>query len=40
MVGLLNGLALRFKTEIAITQTAHRSQGADHDEFSIAFKDR
>jgi hypothetical protein len=40
VVGLLNGLAIRFKIEIEITQTAHRSQGADHDEFSIAFKDR
>jgi Haem-NO-binding len=40
VVGALKGLAIRFKTEIEINQTAHRCQGADHDEFSITFKGR
>ena len=40
VVGLVHGLALRFKTEIEINQTASRRQGADHDEFSITFKGR
>ena len=38
VLGAVIGLAMRFKTEIEISQTAHRSQGADHDEFSITFK--
>lgn len=40
VIGLLNGLAIRFELEIEINQTASRSQGADHDEFSITFKGR
>jgi hypothetical protein len=40
VVGAVKALAIRFKTEIEINQTAHRSQGADHDEFSITFKGR
>ena len=40
VVGLLKALAVRFKTEIEINQTASRSQGADHDEFLITFKGR
>ncbi len=40
VVGLLKALAVRFKTEIEINQTANRSQGADHDEFSITLKGR
>jgi hypothetical protein len=40
VMGALKGLAIRFKTEIEINQTAHRRQGADHDEFSITFKGR
>lgn len=38
VVGLVKGLGRRFKTEVAITQTAHRRHGADHDEFAITFK--
>ncbi|HJY83153.1 MAG TPA: heme NO-binding domain-containing protein [Candidatus Binatia bacterium] len=37
VVGLVNGLASRFKTEVEVEQTAHRSQGAEHDEFLITF---
>ena len=40
VVGAVKGLAKRFKIEVEIAQTAHRSQGADHDEFSLAFKTR
>ena len=40
VIGLVNGLAIRFKTEIEINQTASRNQGADHDEFLITFKGR
>ena len=40
VVGAVKALARRFKTEVEIAQTAYRSQGADHDEFSIAFKTR
>jgi len=40
VIGLVNGLAVRFKTKIDINQTASRSQGADHDEFLITFKGR
>ena len=38
VVGLVKALAARFETQIEIDQTAHRSQGADHDEFRITFK--
>ena len=40
VIGLVTGLAVRFKTEIDITQTHSRSQGADHDEFMVMFKGR
>lgn len=40
VIGLVNGLAVMFKTETSITQTGSRSQGADHDEFLITFKGR
>ena len=40
VIGLVNGLAVMFKTEIDITQTSSRSQGADHDEFLITLKGR
>ena len=36
--GLLKGLGERFQTEIAITQTSSREEGANHDEFLIDFK--
>lgn len=38
VIGLVKGLGTRFQTEIEITQTSSRDQGADHDEFSIDFK--
>ena len=40
VIGLVNGLGVMFKTEIDITQTHSRSQGADHDEFLITYKGR
>ena len=40
VIGLIHGLAVKLNTEIEINQTASRNQGADHDEFSIAFKGR
>ena len=36
--GLLKGLGERFQTEVDITQTSSREQGAEHDEFTIDFK--
>ena len=38
VIGLVNGLAIRFNVQIEINQSASRSQGADHDEFLITFK--
>lgn len=35
VIGLLNGLALMFDTEIDIRQTISREEGADHDAFLI-----
>ncbi len=35
VVGLVKGLGNRFDTEVEVTQTLHRDQGADHDEFLI-----
>jgi hypothetical protein len=40
VIGLVNGLAIRFNIEIEVEQTATRSRGADHDEFLIRFKAR
>lgn len=37
VVGLLDGLAVRFNTPIAVTVAACRAQGADHDQFRIDF---
>ena len=39
VIGLVNGLATMFNTEIEITQTGSRSEGADHDEFLVRFKE-
>ncbi len=36
--GLVKGLGDRFDTEVEVTQTLHRDQGADHDEFLIKHK--
>ena len=38
VVGLVKGLGDRFETEVEITQTLYREQGADHDEFLIKHK--
>ena len=38
VLGLLNGLATRFKTEIDVTHLASSVDGADHDEFLIKYK--
>jgi hypothetical protein len=38
VVGLLEGLAERFHTAIAIAQVAAREQGAEHDVFRISFR--
>lgn len=38
VVGLLKGVGKRFNTEVDVTQTRSREQGASHDEFSIEFK--
>lgn len=38
VIGLVKGLGKRFQTEIEITQTSSRDEGAEHDEFSIDFK--
>lgn len=34
---MVKGLGERFDTEIDITETKSREQGADHDQFSIDF---
>jgi hypothetical protein len=38
VVGLVKGLGSRFDTEVEVTQTQSREDGADHDEFSIHYK--
>ena len=38
VVGLVKGLGNRFDTEVEITQTQYKEQGADHDEFLIQHK--
>ena len=38
VVGLLKGVGKRFNTEVDVTQTQSREQGATHDEFSINFQ--
>lgn len=37
VVGLLRGLAARFATEVTIESVARREEGADHDEFLVAW---
>jgi hypothetical protein len=36
--GLVKGLGTRFDTEVDISQTQSREEGADHDEFLIKYK--
>jgi Haem-NO-binding len=38
VLGLVKGLGNRFDTDVEVTQTLHRSEGADHDEFSIKYQ--
>ena len=38
VVGLVKGLGTKFDTEVEVTQTANREDGADHDEFLIKYK--
>ncbi len=38
VVGLVKGLGNRFDTEVEVTQTQSKNDGADHDEFLIKYK--
>jgi hypothetical protein len=38
VIGLVKGLGAKFDTEVEVTQTVNREQGADHDEFLIKYK--
>ncbi|EKQ67573.1 heme-dependent protein with NO-binding domain [Leptolyngbyaceae cyanobacterium JSC-12] len=38
VIGLVKGLGTRFDTEVEVTQIQSREEGADHDEFSIKYK--
>lgn len=38
VVGLVKGLGTRFDTEVYVTQTESREEGADHDAFLIKYK--
>lgn len=38
VIGLVKGLGTKFDTEVEITQTGDREEGADHDEFLIKYK--
>jgi hypothetical protein len=38
IVGLVKGLGNRFDTEVHITQTESRDEGAEHDEFLVIYK--
>ncbi|MFN0087684.1 MAG: heme NO-binding domain-containing protein [Blastocatellia bacterium] len=40
VVGLLNGLGRMLNTEVAVTHTASRARGADHDEFLVRYHAR
>jgi hypothetical protein len=39
VVGLIKGLGDRFDTEVEVVQTESREAGADHDVFSIHYKE-
>ena len=39
VLGLVKGLGDRFDTEVVVTHTQSREQGADHDEFTIKYKE-
>jgi hypothetical protein len=38
VVGLVQGLGIRLNTEVEVTQIQSKSEGADHDEFTIQYK--
>lgn len=38
VIGLVKGLGTRFNTEVDITQTQSREDGAQHDEFLVKYK--
>ncbi|MEH2323252.1 MAG: heme NO-binding domain-containing protein [Nostoc sp.] len=38
VVGLVKGLGTRFNTEVNVTQTQNREEGAEHDVFLIEYK--
>ncbi|MBN3894898.1 MAG: heme NO-binding domain-containing protein [Nostoc sp. NOS(2021)] len=38
VIGLVKGLGTRFDTEVHITQTQSRDEGAEHDEFLVIYK--
>ncbi|MCC5652487.1 heme NO-binding domain-containing protein [Nostoc sp. XA013] len=38
ILGLVQGLGNRFDTEVDITQTQNRDEGAEHDEFLVVYK--
>lgn len=38
ILGLVQGLGVRFETEVDITQTQSREDGAEHDEFLVKYK--
>jgi hypothetical protein len=38
IIGLVKGLGTRFDTEVDITQTQSRDDGAEHDEFLVKYK--
>jgi Haem-NO-binding len=38
IIGLVKGLGTRFDTEVDITQTQSRDEGAEHDEFLVNYK--
>lgn len=38
VVGLVKGLGTRFNTEVNVTQTQNREEGAEHDVFFIEYK--
>ena len=38
VLGLVEGLGKRFDTDVDISQTENRNEGADHDEFLVKYK--
>jgi Haem-NO-binding len=38
VVGLVKGLGSRFNTDVEVTQTCSKAEGASHDEFLVKYK--